>query len=270
MSEVASDQTTLPSLATAKASNLKYPKSVSVLKTASNSDWFVGDSLLGELGPPSSSGAHDGSKEIFEEIVAEATAVDGHSPLSATALSRRRTVSFNFPPESRRSEYPWAIHDAAGSPDKLEKALASLTECKTAVTRDAVREVLKRLNGQAKEDQRRIRITESERAAREADEAIETIRRTRPDDFDNALKKREKVVARLEKIKLPPPTLKVSLSALSRKADKAAALAADLENDLLGTVQQLSSIERASLEKKFAEVTAAWTACQRVFAPSPA
>ena len=83
MDEVVSDQTTLPSLATAKPSNLKYPKSVAVLKTASNSDWFVGDTLLGELGPPSLSGAHDGSKKIFEEIVAEATAVDGHCPLSA-------------------------------------------------------------------------------------------------------------------------------------------------------------------------------------------
>jgi hypothetical protein len=109
---------------------------------------------------------------------------------------------------------------------------------------------------------------EAEQAAREADEAIETIRRTRPDHFGNAMKKREKAFARLEKIKGPPPESKVSLSDLSRKADKATALAADLENGLLGTVQQLSSIERANLEKKIAEVTAAWTACQRVFAPS--
>jgi len=270
MGEVVSDQITLPGLATAKPSNLKYPKSLAVLKTTGNSDWNVGDTLLDESGPPSLSGAHDGSKKIFEEIVAEATAVDGHCPLSATALSRRRTVSFNFPPECRRSEYPWAIHDAAGSPDKLENALASLTECKTAVTRDAVREVLKDLNRQAKGNQRRIRIMEAEQAAREASEAIETIRRTRPDDFDNAMKKREKAFARLEKIKGPPPAPKVSLSALSRKAAKATALAADLENDLLGTVQQLSPTERASLEKKFAEATAAWTACQRVFATSPA
>ena len=270
MSEVVSDETTLPSLATAKPSNLKYPKSVAVLKTAGNSDWFVGDTVLSELGPPSLSGAHDGSKKIFEEIVAEATAVDGHCPLTATALSRRRTVSFNFPPECRSSEYPWVIHDAAGSPDKLEKALASLTECKTAVTRDAVREVLKGLNRQAKENQRRIQIMAAEQAAREADEAIETIRRTHPDDFGDAMKKREKAFARLEKIKGPPWAPKVSLSALSRKADKATALAADLENHLLGTVQQLSSTERESLEKKFAEVTAAWTACQQVFAPSSA
>jgi hypothetical protein len=99
---------------------------------------------------------------------------------------------------------------------------------------------------------------------------LKRFRRTRPDDFDNAMKKREKAFVRLEKIKGPPPATKVSLSALSRKADKATALAADLENDLLGTVQQLSPTERASLEIKFAEATAAWTACQRVFATSPA
>ena len=70
MSEVVSDQTMLPSLAIAKPSNLKYPKSVAVLRTAGNSDWIIGDTWPRKSGTPSLSGTHDGSKKIFEEIVA--------------------------------------------------------------------------------------------------------------------------------------------------------------------------------------------------------
>ena len=114
----------------------EFPLVLEASNREETNNWFFGDALLAECGPPSRGGINDGSYELLKEAAKFLFAKKGRV-YTADYLSGLRITAHAFGKDVRFFEVPWTVYHVAGSPEYL-KAIIDGAPKGTRVTYDYV------------------------------------------------------------------------------------------------------------------------------------
>jgi hypothetical protein len=137
----------------------KYPQLVAAVQAWQAVPWAIGDALLKEFGPP----VNLGSGRCHDDLLTIRDAAEEMLQLGFTGeefgvrqdpdnllswrlegwLVKARDVAYQFPPDKRQPDLPWAVHSAAGHPGVLTQTMKDAPKG-TRITVDYVRAMLKR------------------------------------------------------------------------------------------------------------------------------
>jgi hypothetical protein len=105
----------------------KFPRALAASQKGQCALWELGDAVLSECGVPPEHGVNDGSRAALQACAEELLELGGVE-FTAHYLSKARQVAYNFPPESRVGLLAFAVHQVAGSPEKLKNIVEAVPE----------------------------------------------------------------------------------------------------------------------------------------------
>jgi hypothetical protein len=100
---------------------LKFPNTIKAMRSVEGAQWAIGDALLEDI-PISPDGAHSGAYHQIEAAQKEALA-NGFEYEHET-LRKYRYISHAFPAGTRVPAVSHKVHEACGSPERLNAVLA--------------------------------------------------------------------------------------------------------------------------------------------------